>query len=97
MVLEISKRSVTPLQELPINSYGRDSQEKAGGFDGSKAPKFYIMPNPDIRAFYQRLCAKGKPRKVALIAAMRKLLILRNAILRTQTPWIEGYNFASES
>jgi transposase len=36
-----------------------------------------------LRTFYQRLRTKGKPAKVALIAAMRKLLIILNAILRT--------------
>ena len=33
-----------------------------------------IRHNPAIRAFYTRLCDKGKLRKVALVAAMRKLL-----------------------
>ena len=43
-------------------------------------------PGP-IRAFYQRRCAAGKPKKVALVAAMRKLLTILNAMLRDQTPW----------
>jgi transposase len=43
--------------------------------------------NPVIRAFYQRLRAAGKPAKVALTACMRKLLIILNAMLKTQTPW----------
>jgi transposase len=43
--------------------------------------------NPSIRAFYQRLVAAGKPKKVALTACMHKLLILCNAILRTKTAW----------
>ena len=43
--------------------------------------------NPHIRAFYQRLLAAGKPKKLALVACMRKLLLLCSAILRTQTPW----------
>jgi transposase len=43
--------------------------------------------NPLIRAFYQRLCAGGKPKKVALIACMRKLLTVLNAILKRQIPW----------
>jgi transposase len=37
---------------------------------------------PPLRSFYQRLRQNGKPAKVALIAAMRKLLIILNAILR---------------
>ena len=43
--------------------------------------------NPVIRVFYQRLRAAGKPAKVALTACMRKLLIILNAMLKTQTPW----------
>jgi transposase len=43
--------------------------------------------NAVIRAFYQRLRTAGRPPKVALIAAMRKLLTMLNAILRDQRPW----------
>ncbi len=43
--------------------------------------------NPAIRAFYQRLCAAGKPKKVALTACMRKLLTNLNAMLAHHTPW----------
>ena len=43
--------------------------------------------NPVIRAFYQRLCATGKPKKVALTACMRKLLTILNAMLKHRTPW----------
>jgi transposase len=43
--------------------------------------------NPLIRTFYQRLRAAGKAPKVALIACMRKLLTILNAIARTHTPW----------
>ena len=43
--------------------------------------------NPVIRAFYQRLIAAGKPKKVALIACMRKLLIILNAMVRSGRPW----------
>lgn len=43
-------------------------------------------PGP-IQAFYQRLCAAGKAKKVALVACMRKLLTMLNAMLRDQRPW----------
>jgi transposase len=43
--------------------------------------------NPVIRAFYTRLCAAGKPKKVALVACMHKLLLILNAILRQGSPW----------
>lgn len=43
--------------------------------------------NPVIRTFYQRLCAAGKAKKVALVACMRKLLTIVNAMLKHRTPW----------
>jgi transposase len=43
--------------------------------------------NPVIKAFYQRLLAVGKPKKVALVACMRKLLTMLNHMLRTGQPW----------
>jgi transposase len=43
--------------------------------------------NPMIRAAYQHLVAIGKPKKLALVACMRKLLVILNAILRDQKPW----------
>ena len=43
--------------------------------------------NPVIRAFYQRLSEAGKPKKVALVACMRKLLTILNAMTRNQTYW----------
>lgn len=43
--------------------------------------------NPVIRAFYERLVAAGKPKKVAIVACMRKLLTILNAMLRDQTAW----------
>jgi transposase len=45
--------------------------------------------NPVLRAFYQRLCAAGKAKKVALTACMRKLLTILNAMLKYRTRWQE--------
>jgi transposase len=47
--------------------------------------------NAIIRAFYQRLVAAGKPKKLALVACMRKLLTILNTIVRTGTPWCVNY------
>ena len=44
-------------------------------------------PNPDLRATYERLVAAGKPRKLALVAVMRKLIVLANALLRKGRKW----------
>ena len=46
-----------------------------------------VQRNPAIRAFYQRLVASGRPKKVALTACMHKLLLILNALLRQRTPW----------
>lgn len=48
-----------------------------------------IRHNPVIRAFYARLLAAGKPKKVARTACMHKLLTILNAILQHRTPWQE--------
>ena len=46
-----------------------------------------IRAHPVIRTFYTRLIARGKPKKVALVAAMHKLLTFLNAVMRDQIPW----------
>ena len=45
--------------------------------------------NPVIKAFYDRLLAAGKPKKVALTACSHKLLRILNAMARTGQPWNE--------
>jgi len=46
-----------------------------------------IRSNPVIRAFYERLKSRGKPHKVAMVACMRKMLTILNAMVRESTPW----------
>lgn len=46
-----------------------------------------IRYNPVLKAFYDRLIAKGKLPKVALTACMRKLLTILNAIIRDEATW----------
>jgi transposase len=43
--------------------------------------------NPQIKEFYERMLSAGKPKKVALVACMRKLLLILNAVLKHRTPW----------
>jgi len=43
--------------------------------------------NAVIRTFYRRLLAAGKPKKLALVACMRKLLTILNVMVRTAQPW----------
>jgi transposase len=46
-----------------------------------------VRCNPVLNPFYQRLRAGGKPAKVALVAAMRRLLLILNAMLKSHTTW----------
>lgn len=46
-----------------------------------------IQHNPVIQVFHRRLIAAGKPKKVAIVACMRKLLTIVNAMLRDKTMW----------
>jgi transposase len=46
-----------------------------------------VRCNPVLRPFYLRLRAAGKPVKVALVAAMRKLLVILNAMVKSNTRW----------
>lgn len=46
-----------------------------------------VRCNPVLKPFYQRLRGCGKPPKVALVAAMRRLLLILNAMLKRHTAW----------
>lgn len=46
-----------------------------------------ISHNPAIKVFHSRLIAAGKPKKVAIVACMRKLLTILNAMLRDNAVW----------
>lgn len=79
----------------PVN---RDSGRKQGKRHiwGGRAPVRSVLymaalsakkHNPVIKRFYEHLLAKGKEKKVALTACMRKLLVILNAMLRSMQPW----------
>ena len=46
-----------------------------------------IRSNPVIKTFYERLIAKNKPKQVAVVACMRKLLTILNVMVRDNKPW----------
>ncbi len=48
--------------------------------------------NHVIRTFYERLCAAGKPKKVAITACMRKLLTILNSMLKHRVHWDENHS-----
>ena len=51
--------------------------------------------NPPVKAFYERLVANGKPKKVALVACMRKLLVTCNAVVRDGRAWEASYGLVA--
>ena len=44
--------------------------------------------NPDLKTFYERLTEAGKPKKVAVTAVMRKLIVTANALIRERREWL---------
>lgn len=64
--------------------WGGRSNVRAALYMATLAATRHNLP---IRDFYQRLCAAGKPKKVALTACMRKLLTILNAMLKHQAAW----------
>ena len=51
--------------------------------------------NPWLRAYYQRLVARGKPRKLAVVAAMRKLLTAIYSVAKSRRPFIPRVDASS--
>jgi len=54
-----------------------------------------IQHNEKIKNFYHRLLEKGKEKKVALVAAARKLLVILNTMLKNQTAWDPNHSSAT--
>ncbi len=81
-----------------VAPFNRDSGDRRGKREtwGGRAPvraTLYMgalvatRHNPAIKEFYERLLAAGKPKKVALVACMRKLLSILNALMRDRAIW----------
>lgn len=86
-----------------VAPFSRDSGRKKGkrwiraGRVQVRAPVYMaclaaIRFNPPLRAFYRRLRDAGKPSRLALVAVMRKLLTMLNAILRDNRPWAAAHS-----
>ena len=93
---QLSAREISTLVGLaPLNddSGGRHGPRHIWGGRAPVRAALYMATlvatrhNPVIRAYYQRLCAAGKPSRVARIAAAHKLLIILNAMVKQQQPW----------
>lgn len=81
-----------------VAPFNRDSGQRSGkrAAWGGRAPvraTLYMGTlvatrfNPVIKEFYERLLSAGKPKKVALVACMRKLLCILNALMRDRAIW----------
>jgi transposase len=92
----LSRREIAKL--VGVAPLARDSGTRRGRrfVQGGRAPVRAVLymaalvatrRNPVIGAFYTRLLAAGKPKKVALVACMRKLLTILNAMARHHTRW----------
>ena len=73
----------------------RGKRKIQGGRVEVRAPLYMaclvaIRHNPVLKPFYRRLRDAGKPARLALVAAMRKLLTILNAMLRDGTSWAQG-------
>ena len=93
---ELNGREISALVGLaPINRDSGTMRGKRMIFGGRpQVRKVLFMAalvasrhNPVIKAFYQRLLAAGKPKKLALTACARKLLTILNAMARTGKPF----------
>lgn len=95
----LTRRKVASL--VGVAPFNRDSGPRrglrriAGGRDAVRAVLYMatisaLKCNPVIIAFKRRLMAQGKSSKVAIVACMRKLLTILNAMLRDQRPWFDA-------
>ena len=96
---ELGKRNRGQIAKLVgVAPFANDSGQKAGvpkTYAGRHAVRrvLYMAAlvatkhNPVMKAFYESLLARGKVKKVALVACMRKLLTIMNGIVRYNEPW----------
>lgn len=96
-----SRKAISKL--VGVAPFARDSGDRRGkrhiaGGRGAVRHVIYMAAlsarthNPVIRRFYERLIAVGKPPKVALVACMRKLVTILNAMMRDGLPWDSARN-----
>lgn len=92
----LSRQKISALTGIaPLNKDSGKSQGKRFCWGGRAevrntlymAALTAVRYNPLLRSMYQRLRGKGKTAKVALVACMRKLLVILNAMVRDKTPW----------
>jgi transposase len=88
---------IAGLAPVAHDSGDRQGQRKIKGGRADLRSGIYMAAvsaatsNPGLKAFYERLLAKGKERKLALTAVMRKLIILANTLIREDRMWEKHY------
>ena len=93
----LNRRQISAL--IGVAPWARDSgtsrgRRRIGGGRGEVRRLLYMVAlvgvryNPVLRRFYRRLVAMGKLKKVALVACMRKLIVILNAMVRDQQPFV---------
>lgn len=100
---KLSRREISAL--IGVAPFNRDSGQMRGkrtifGGRGQVRRSLYMAAlaairfNPVIRTFYDRLLLAGKPKKIALVACMRKLLTILNAMVRSGKSWDDSLHLA---
>jgi transposase len=93
---KLNRRQVAALAGVaPLNRDSGSMRGKRGTFGGRSAVRTALFMatfsarrcNGVIRAFADRLTAAGKPYKLVMVAAMRKLLSILNQLIRENRPW----------
>jgi transposase len=93
---QLNRQQIAALAGLaPMNRDSGQSRGRRAVFGGRSSVRSVLYMaaltarrfNPVIRAFADRLAAKGKKPKVILVACMRKLLVILNTMLKTRTQW----------
>lgn len=93
---KVSRQEIAAL--VGVAPFNRDSGDKKGkkeiwGGRSNVRSALYmaglvaVRHNPRLKAFYNKLCQSGKKKKVALVACMRKLLVIMNTMIKNNTPW----------
>lgn len=90
-----SKKIAALVGVAPLNRDSGSKRGKRGTWGGRPQVRtaLYMAAlvatrfNPVIRELYIRLCGAGKAKKIALVACMRKLLTIMNAMLKHHVPW----------
>jgi len=96
---QLSREKISSL--VGVAPQTKDSGKKQG-YRSTSRGRFYVRKglymaalvaarhNPRMKAIYEKLLAKGKKKKVALVAVMRKMLIMMNAMVKNNTHWQSG-------